>query len=206
MSASAPPFSANGCRRRRAGPVPPFPYARASGTIRRVPKPIRPTIQRRSDGAKATQPSVARPGPRQRCRKIADPRPRSALGQFQSVRQDEVIEPVAPEQPLGGKPVRRADHEVVILVPGIVGPEIAGSDRHRPVAGPRHPVGAIEASDDPVSPGRCGPVAFALVGRDTAAPDGAGKDMPAEPEPHRGQDHVRRVTGSGPISSFFTSR
>ena len=54
-------------------------------TRSRVPGAIRPTSQRRFDGSRATHPSVGYPGRRQRCRKIAEPRPGTAGGQFQSV-------------------------------------------------------------------------------------------------------------------------
>ena len=55
-------------------------------TTNRVPKPMRRATQIRSRGSSATQPSVGKPGRRQRWMKIALPRPRVAYGQFQSVR------------------------------------------------------------------------------------------------------------------------
>ncbi len=106
------------------------------------------------------------------------------------------------------EPVRRADHQVVILIPRVVGPQVARPDGQRPVDGSGQAVGAIEHAHQPVFTGRGGTIAFALVagGDDPAPPDGAGKAPAQKAQAHRRDDQVLWRHGRCPDFAALVAR
>ena len=110
--------------------------------------------------------------------KIAEPRPGSAWGQFQSViRITRSYIGSARRRRSWLKPMRRADHQVVILVPRIVRPQVRRPDRQRPVGRAGHAGrGGRACPTSRCTPAGVAPSPSRLSARDDpAAPDGAGK-------------------------------
>ena len=112
------------------------------------------------------------------------------------VRQNhQIIERVRAAQHLVTMRVRGADHRVVVFVPWIIRPQIAGPDRHGPIGGARQTVGPIQHADNAVYAARGRTVAFAFTLAQAALADGAGVKPPAKAQTSRGQHHV--VGGHG---------
>ena len=67
--------------------------------------------------------------------------------------------------------VGRADHQVIVRIAHVIGPQITGMDRQGPIGGPRHAIWTIQHPDNPVfAHGGCA-VALALAPFHAAAPD-----------------------------------
>lgn len=89
--------------------------------------------------------------------------------------QDKIVKWIRSTQHLVTAIEGRADLMVVVEGVRIVAPEIAVSDRSRPSAGLRHPVGPVETADDSVRSAWRGPVPLALVQGRATAPYRTGK-------------------------------
>lgn len=86
--------------------------------------------------------------------------------------------------------IRRADHVVIVLGFGVVGPQITRPNRHGPIGWLGNPVRAVEHADKTVDAAWRGPVTLRLAGRNTAFADGTGVRIPLKPQPRRGQNQI----------------
>lgn len=83
-----------------------------------------------------------------------------------------------------------ADLMVVVARVRVVAPEIARSDRNRPGARLRHPVGPVETAYDSVRSAWRGSVSFAFAKGRAAAPDRTGKQTAEKAKPHGSENQI----------------
>ena len=106
--------------------------------------------------------------------------------------EHEVVERVGAAQALTRAAVGSGDLEVVVRHGRIVRPEIAETDRNRPGAGRRDPIGAVEHADNAVCACGGGAVALLLGSADAAAADDAGVAASTMPNTRRANKQITR--------------